>query len=319
MTLVDRCEREKPKWSQGSPLFQALVLTFVALSVACSDEAPTFPVRVDRSFVTGPAALALQPDGRFALPDSVTNPPSEISESQARAIAQSYVVAAGPSLRGVWSELHGSPVDIARLRLCDRALYAITPYTGFSAEVSEVATRTFGPHWVVPMCGASGRVQVVITFSSLATELAPEPEANKPRPWERGHLGSFGVPASAASDLYSPEAAATKAFNATRRGIAQVPVLVMSPMPADPGLVRWRIGLETAVTVVGAESRSERSVQSLFVGFGSVLGVSGLLDRKPGAEVMVDWKDIANRQPFSVTLSPLAPAGVELVDTGGRP
>jgi hypothetical protein len=44
----------------------------IAMAVGCADQqSPTIPNRLDRSFVTGAAAEALQADGRFAIADSV--------------------------------------------------------------------------------------------------------------------------------------------------------------------------------------------------------------------------------------------------------
>jgi hypothetical protein len=295
-----------------------VVLTALAL-LSCGDqEAPTIPRQLDRAYLTGAAEQALQPDGRFAFPDSVVSPVNQLNEGQARSLALMFVDAFASSLRDSWSELHGAKVDTKALKVCDRALYAMSPYTSFSRDVSELVSRTFGPHWVVPMCGDNERVQVVISFSALATEMLSDPKPNEARPWERGHFGSFGVPANAKGELYSPEAAVETAFNHTRQRVTQIPLLVMSPRPKAPGLVRWRIELEAPVTVVGSESRASRSVRSIWVGFGSVLGLSGLLDRKPNPQELLEWQDKDGRS-FSVTLSPLAPAGVEMVEVGGRP
>jgi hypothetical protein len=275
-------------------------------------------VRLDRAFVTGAAEQALKDDGRFALGDPEINPPGQVNEPQARSIVIVYVKAVAPSLRGAWSALHESSIDTEALRPCDRALYAASPYTSFSTSVSEVVQRKFGPHWVVPMCDAGNHVQLVVSFSARATELTKKPDAGKQYPWEGGDFLSFGVPTNVASDLYSREAAAAQAFHRTGKRVSKVPTLVMSPMPTAPGIVRWGVALESPVRVRGKESGVARDRVALFVGFGSVLRESGLLDRKASANIITEWIDAVTKQPFTVVLSPLAPGGVEVVEKEGQ-
>ena len=281
---------------------------------ACSETLSMPAQRLDPSFVTGAAAAALQPNGRFALEAAVTAPANQVNESQAKAIASRFVLDMAPSLQRVWSEQHGSAVTTSALRPCDRALYAATPYLSIAGNASELTRRTLGPHWVVPMCD-KGQTTLVITFSALALELAVAPRP-VPARWERAAIASFGFPPNAAGWMYSPELVTAHLFKETGRRIRSVPVLVMPPMPETPALVRWRIDLEGPVTVTGSISSIARERTTLFGGFGELFATAGTLDRNPqpsSEPPPLTWFDPVSKATVSATLSPLAPASVEIV------
>ena len=306
--------RSSRRKQHTSVVYRVALATIV---LGCSDPSPmTEPTaRITPTEVTSALAATLTPDGRFVLPVSFVNPPGELNETQAKAIASRYVRDVASSLASSWSSDHGAPVRAGDLTVCAQALYAATPYTTLSgARVSEITVRTFGPHWVVPMC-AGRHPQVVVSFSSQATELTTELSSeNKPLPWERADIRSFGVPLGAAASLFTPEGAAQRAYVAAGKRVSSVPELVMNPMPSSPVLVRWRMNLEAPVTVKGARSSVARERTTILVGFGETFKSSGLLDSDAqGEPTPLRWTDAVTKEPFTLVLATRVPAPVELV------
>ena len=300
----------------GTPRASRAALAALLVLAACTSDdgvnAP--PKRLTPEFVTGAAAEALQQDGRFTFAPAVTQPRDQLTEAQARTIALHFVRVMAPYLNDSWNRYHGAAVVATALKACDRALYAATPYVSITGNTSELTRRTFGPHWVVPLCVPGGPPQVVVAFSSQATELVTTP-SSAPTPWERAAITAFGVPRTAASWMYNPEQATAYVFRQTGRRVRSVPELVMSPMPISPVLVRWRVDLEGPVSVVGGQSAATRQRATLFVGFAEQFSESGLLDFSGVGtrEATLNWPDLLTRDPVSAVLSPLAPTGLELV------
>lgn len=283
---------------------------------ACSNTDPlTQPaLRVTPQNVTPAIAATLTPDGRFVLPAAVVNPPGQLSEAQAKAIALRFVKDVARLKVNTWSQEHGSPVQPGEFTVCDRALYAATPYASFDGgNLSEVTVRTFGPHWVVPLCGRSQDLEVVVSFSALATELADHVGAGV-MPWERANALAFGIPLGSNAAMYSPEGAALHAFQAGGKRVNSVPELEMTPMPQVPALVRWRLDLEAPIAVTGGHSGVTRERGTIFIGFGESFKNSGMLDRDPkGDAPPSQWTDPVTKAQFTVTPLATAPAIVELV------
>ncbi len=271
------------------------------------------PKRLTPEFVTGAAAAALQSNGRFAFDVSVVRPPGQIAEDQAKAIAGRFVREMAPYLLALWSTDHGAAIEPTSLKACDRALYAASAYEALTGDYSEITQRTWGPQWVVPMCGSEGQPQVVVSFSSQAVELASVPPSS-PAPWERASIASFGIPRSASRWMYNPEQATAYAFAQTGRRIRSVPQLVAPLRPESPTLVRWRVDLEGPVSVTGRESAITRQRTTLLVGFGVQFSESGLLDLNPQAiRTTATWTDPVTKSEVRAVPSPLSPAGVEVV------
>lgn len=295
----------------------ALWLAAIVLAVGCVSDVAPAASRLEPTFVTGAAAAALRKDGKFAMPDSVVDPPGQIRRAQAVAIARRYVVDIGPLLVGSWSKIFGSPLEVSDLAPCKNPLYAASPYVSMPNDLAEATTRLLDPHWVVPVC-TGGHVAVVLSFSARDTDLAVPPPANPH--YETADMLSVGVPADADASFYEPEAAALLAYTRTGRRVKAVPQLVMNPYPEVPQLIRWRIEMETPVRVVGSQSANTRLRDALLIGFGPLFRTSGLYDvddaRASGSITVFDAK---RRGPVSVALSSLAPAPVERVTLEGQP
>ena len=299
-----------------------LLFTLAIIAGACSEppsvNAPHALLKPE--YVTGAAASALQPNGRFTLPSSVIDPVGQVSAEEAKAIATRYVREVAPFLIGSWIGAHGATINPNVLAPCDRALYASTPYALMAGGLSELSLRTFGPHWVVPLCASNGQAQIVVSFSALATEVALA--LNSPKgvlQTARADIAAVGLPKAASPAMYSPESAASYAFTKTGKRVSNVPELVMTPMPQVPSLVRWHVVLEEPVSLRGLESATARQRVSLFVGFSDRFTSSGLLDRNPSVALAhLSWTDPVTQVRFSPVLLSTAPANLELV-TRERP
>jgi hypothetical protein len=245
----------------------------------------------------------------------VITPPGEVNEGEARVLASRYVREVGGSLARSWTHDHGASVEPSALAPCDRALYAATPYAAITgSDVSELTVRTFGAHWIVPMC-ADGEPQVVVSLSSQARESASNPSSPTNQPsWARADIRSFGIPAGVSASDFTPEGAAQRAFEATGRRVATVPELVMNPMPGAAVLVRWRVGIDAPIALKGTHSAVVRERSSVLVGFGSTFKEAGMFDADPlGAPAALSWTDAVTKKTFSLELSPSAVSSVEAV------
>lgn len=308
--------RECRRIAGGRWNIRVVVLGGIALVAGCtSDGRPSAPT-LDRAFLTGAAAAALRSDGKFAMPDSVVNPPGQITRAQAVTIARRYVKDVGPSLIGPWSTVFGSPLALAELAACKSPLYAATPYTAIVGDVSDAVAKELGPHWIVPICTSGGRIAVVLSFSARATTLVVPADANPQ--YELADMLSVGIPEDADVSWYEPESAAALAFARTGVRVTEVPTLVMNPRPEAPLLVRWKVPLEAPVTVVGKKSGASRSRTAVLAGFGVVFRESGLLDVAPDTAPRSSMVDRNTKATLQLSLSPEAPAPVEPV-TPGKP
>lgn len=311
-------ERQMPLFhdTDWSRLLGGVGLVLGAAVAGCGGSDPlTQPrARLTPEHVTPAVAAHLTADGHFVMPAAAANPVGQVNQTEANAIALRYVKDVAKLKLPDWVAAHGGPIDAGALATCDRPLYAATPYAPIAGgAVSEVTVRTFGPHWVVPLCGHANDLEVVVSFSALATELA-ENVSNGAMPWERGNVLSFGVPQGANAAMYSPEGAALYAFNASGKRVNSVPALVMTPMPKVPALVRWRLDLEAPVNVVGAHSGVARDLLTVLVGFGDTFHSSGMLDRDPqGESPPAHWTDPVTKTQFTVVELPTAPGPVESI------
>lgn len=282
---------------------------------ACADGSPITDVtqRVPPAAVTEQLARSLSPGGRFLLPTKMTAPRGELSEAAARAIASRYVQDMARIRSSEWSTQAGVPVNSKTLAPCDRAIHALSPYASITgSDLSEVTLRTFGPHWVIPMC-ENGSLRVVVAFSSLALELAGV-SSSQPMPWAGSVARSFGVPIDVPSSIYAPEGATQAAFGLTKRRVSAIPEAVLPPMPGSPVLIRWKTTLEGAASVRGEHSGVVRDRQTIFVGFDDTFSQHGVFDGDPGAEApLTAWTDPVTKSGFTVTLAAGVPGKLERV------
>ena len=252
-------------------------LTLACCAVLAHTTAAQMVHSVSRASVTGAAAAALRPDGTFELPDSVLHPLGQLGLEDAQAVADDYLHRIGSGYARLWSKDHGSPIDTNALVPCGRPLYARSAYQPLSGEVSPMTRRMLGPHWVVAVC-EQGKPSAILTFSALATSLRASSREVRMHAISDADFMSFGYPAAANPDMFSPEGAAQIAFARTGRRVATVPDLINSLPPESAAVPRWRVTLESPVDVRSATDTTTRSRSTLFVGFSRIFLRSGLLD-----------------------------------------
>lgn len=299
---------------RGIPLVALLAL------LACQDKQPTGPQgRLDRAHLVGDAAAAFGSDDRFTLPESVTTPHGELSVDDATIVARKYVSDVAPWMEAAWSRAVGARVSAAELATCDRPVYARSAYESISGGASEITLRTVGSHWVVAFCNGSGVVQLMVSFSARAIDVLDAITTGRVPPYNTTDFRSYGVPSSVARiALLTPENAAEAVYRAVGTRISHVPVAVMSPRPLSAVLLKWRVEIERPVTVRTTRTQTQARTATLFAGFAESFLDSGVLLATSAGESVVIWTDPQTGAQLRLTLSPTAPAGVEVI-TGGAP
>jgi len=269
--------------------------------------------------VTGDAAAALQPDGRFTLPDSLLRPLGEIAESDARFVAQEIVRHFGPSLREGLSRDRGASVEPLALRPCDRAIHAASPIEHAEPSPSEQARRVLESHWVVAMCDASARPAALVSFSSLALDLLESlREANEILPWAGADINVYGLPIDQSTTaLLSPEVAAAAAYSRTGLRIAAVPTVTMAPLPDAPSVIRWRVRLEREARFVGNRRGDSRLTASVMIGFVHSFRETDLVENVSDVSLLRTWTD-HDGKPIRLRFLPQAPIDLERLTLASR-
>lgn len=261
---------------------------------ACSHAAPTavMPTTVSRDWVTGAAAEALGPDGRFILPGPRSPGPLEISEANARAQAVGWarmiaqITPAGgiqtfapgnglefaPGGSGLERD-YGGKIPFAQLRDCGRSLYAESGYAPVPVDAPRFVLNGFGAYWIVRLCAPAGEIPVVLAVSTtsefvvLDGRLQPSPSARA----MGNEFRSVAIPRGTPEYPLEPEAAVAVAFRTTGRRVSEIPVFVQRvadygrPEPFYPQNGRWHITLESPVHGVGAPSGTEYVTRDVMV------------------------------------------------------
>lgn len=307
----------KRHFTGAVPCRLGIGLTLSLSVAACSSDVQrvTGPItsKVSAAAVTGAAAAALRSDGSFALPDALIHPNGELSADEAVAIAREYVRNFGPSYVQLWASAHGAAIDLNALAPCTTALYARSAYKSVGANISEITRRQFGPHWIVALCQREVPA-VILTFSSLATDLRNSTPKEKQQAYAQTDFLSHGYPLSADASMFTPEGVVSRAFERTGKRITTIPELILPPMPDSPALVRWRVTFDGPVSIKSASNSSPRNRSALFAGFLRVFIASGLLDGVPTSSPVTDsWTDGVTKAPFSPVLADDVPAKVEMV------
>ena len=293
----------------------------IILAASCdnrSDLVAPPSVGLTSAYLAGDAARSLGADGKFVLPDSLIHPRSELREEGAKRLATMYAHTFGRFLVSSWQGAHRGEINYASLQPCGRAIYARNAYSRLPDDVSVIAQRTFGPHWIVAMCDRGDQPAVVITFSSLATELEDSSDSVRIAGYSQTDFRSHGIPiGSTGRLLFSPEGAAEEAHRLSGRRVTSVPDLVLTPMPDAPALVRWKVALEEPIQVKATTNTEPHPVRDLYVGFDGTFGSSGLLEAAPDAQVGAtprDWPDVGKGgKRFSPMMKTGVPAKTELL------
>jgi hypothetical protein len=288
-----------------------MLAIIVCAVVACTDsplqpQAPDL-TRVLPEWVTGDAATALGPDGRFRLPS--VNPrvmTRQRAESLALGIARwlSDPDLAG-NLRAYVEEQHGGPIDFLGLRSCGRSLYQQPVLQ--TPDGPDDLIRHHAAQWVIPLCEPSRLPGLIVEIPDAPTAMTIDPQG-------RLQLGPSGTqlyvqgghPGAEEGLALTPEQAVAFVFAATRQRVTRVPEMLMrfdSRRWAAP-CARWHVELEAPVQLSTATS-GDITLKEVFV----YSAPSCLLNSQPTFAV-----PLAD-QPDSITLQFLGPANPPLRDS----
>ncbi len=265
-----------------SPLTFLTLLTLIGLPACASNGGPTVPEppAVSREWVTGAAAAALGPDGRFVFPAPAPRSYA-ITEAEARkqAVAWARAVSAGPdgALPGFrfLERDHGGPIPFAKLTDCGRALYAQSAYKPLPDTLPQPMLNAFGSYWVVRLCSPDGEIPIVVAVAETS-ELSVGDGQLKLPPFPAQIGNEFrsaavprGTPRTRAFPL-EPEAAVAFAYRQTGRRISEVPefwqrVAEQRPDPISVHSGHWRLRLEAPVHGVGAATGTDYNVRDVVV------------------------------------------------------
>lgn len=264
------------------------VVTLAAVS-ACEHETPaptqalSPPPDVAR-YVTGAAAAALGPDGRF--PDAEPAPRERpiISRARARALALGYVNSYGQFLEPTWEERHGAPIDRSALRAAERVHYAESPYGAFPEGPYHPAFRRgFGPYYLVTL--TDGTVPVlVVAVSAFNTDVRLDERGLVHEPAEGGNeFMSAAVPRDGRTFTpLGPEQAVERVARMTGARANGAPELLLRPR-WHPAAALWKVPLDRAVQARAGQGSRPVRVDVLYMdGTGRTFVPSA---EQPAAEV----------------------------------
>lgn len=219
-------------------------------------------------YVTGHAAAGINAEGLFSLGQpAATGDHPVITPERAGELALAYVRSFGPSLKSVWEEERGAPIDLATLRVGSRVLYAGTPYGSFPAGYHPAFQRGFGPYYLVPLTSGAEPV-LLISVAAYATQTTVDRRGFVQRPVQRGNeFVSRGLPVDTARfRLVSPEEAVAFVARSTGARIARTPELVRVGMPYAPASAVWKLTLDREVGVRVGQNRAPARVREVYVG-----------------------------------------------------
>jgi hypothetical protein len=263
---------------RGRGLLQgASLLCFVAVA-SCSDQsgslAPGGGSRLQQ-FLIGPAAKSLDASGHFTFSPPAAGDRDIISQDQAENFAQALIrstLSIG-GLAGAEDE-RGTPIQWAELRVCPRTLYALSSWLPLEPSVlaspyGPAIQRGYGPYYLVSFCEGGAKPVLLIAVSAYSTDLSIE-NGMIVYPRVGGEWFHWrGIPPTQETELaVGPEQAVRYAAQLTGRKIAIVPDLII-PDRKDGGVIdaRWRLQLDSTVTLKAQSSRQPRTVRTVYVGW----------------------------------------------------
>lgn len=271
---------------------RALILPLTAI-VACkstSSPVPVYEHRVTEEMVTGAALAALRPDGRFnvALPATGAGQLS-LQEAAAQTLQFARYVANNIILRsGVESGRGGYWTDPHLLTICaDPAQYAhsqlgVIPFDTIPPEAHDRFLQRLGPQWLIALCGSANEPQMVVRAAIDANSIRfvnGEPAGEYPS--VTNAWSPAGVPLNWPDALpISRERAVRFAFETLGVRVSKVPdLLFRGDILADGhydwfrgsalSCNRWRVVLESDVTIRGHTTFTTATTDTVYIGSGS--------------------------------------------------
>jgi hypothetical protein len=257
---------------------------------------------VDRRYVTGEAAAALDASGRFILRSAAVADGSEISEARAIQLVSAYVRDFGEPARPQYEADRGEPIDLSNLGPCPRAYYASSAYDQTSLPVSEYGKRVLGSWWLVSLCRSDGAPIISVAVSARATDLQLDPvDQHLSNPGD--NFVSSGVPVGLLSVPSAPEGVAEIVATSTKQRVSKVPELVLPIRPFAPQLARWHVTVEAPIDLRGMKNDERVQRTDLYYGFEDTWRASSLQIGSASNGTTEPFRDIQNRHSVVVSVS----------------
>lgn len=253
-------QRRKARWVA---IRSGIVLGLVSLT-ACGDRVREFTKPddsgVNRQYVVGAAAAALDANGQFKLTARRTWKRPELTEGDARRLALLYIRKFPRTNAAYYEELHGAAIDFDELYLCGRVFYAMSPYEDPDSSMPEGMVNAIASHWLFTFCRPGGIPVISTALAATATRL----DFSDPSTQRGSEIFSIGIPAGK-TGFALPERAVEQLATASGHRVSTVPELVQRGLGTAPQSAQWRLGLDGPVSATdGAGTRIQRVV--LYVG-----------------------------------------------------
>lgn len=240
------------------------LLTAAIVATACgASRTITVPddSGVERSYVTGAAAAALDANGQFHLQSGGDWRRPELTEAEAAAMADVYALRYAPTLPE-WFERHrGARIDFANLRRCGRVFYALSPYIepadGYiePSELSAGIVNALASRWMFTYCDAGNSPALSVAVAATATHLRITPGGTFDPFTRRGNeFHASGIPLGTTAPIL-PERAVERVALESGARVASVPRLLLPGFKYFPQSARWVLNLGRDV-----ETRSPQGV-----------------------------------------------------------
>lgn len=269
-------------------LVRSLILALLGAIVACkstSEPLPGYDHDVTAEMVTGAALAALRSDGRFNIeqPATTTSQVSlQVAQSQSHEFAR--WVTNQLLLRGVVeAERGGFWTDPHLLTACRDAHFVHAQLASTIADslagALQVFQRSYGPQWLVPMCGAEDDPQMTVQIAVNENDIRfangdpVQPYSLLTRAWY-----ARGVPLNWPDPLpLSAERAVRFVWETFGVRVTDVPQLYFRGDLDSNNMYlwyqigstrvcnRWRVMLENDVTLRGASTQQQVTTRVLWI------------------------------------------------------
>ncbi len=253
-----------------SLLVALLMLAFGPLLAACERDV-AIPVQTEPEQVTPHLASGFPSDlvrgNRLVLPDPAKGAHPQITPQQATQIAVTAARTVGPFLRIRLEEMHGAPINFETLAADGRPLFASTPYEDVPANVHLGLRNLYGPYYLVHLLSNG---EPVLSVAVAAYTQASIENGRIVTSFQYGNDFIFQGLTKGKGYFapVTPERAVELVGSATGARILSVPELIRPDREQVPQFARWRVNLDRAVAVRGAESGTHSKVRHLYVGLG---------------------------------------------------
>jgi len=226
----------------------ALYALTVLTALGCRDRnvVTTPNSGVNRAFVTGSAAVALDADGHFLLTPGESWNRRELSEAEARALADIYVHQFARTNAGFHERLRSKRIAFDKLHPCGRTYYAHSPYVEPAADVPEALVNVVAPRFFFTFCEDANDAVMSVTVATTATHLVVKDGHIDPMSLRGSEFYGLAIPVGKTMTL-SPESAVERLATESGRRVTEIPVLVLPGLPWEPLAARWLLIAEAPV------------------------------------------------------------------------